>query len=167
MENKYALSQCIASVLIKNKFKLVVAESCTGGGLAQELTCVSGSSQWFDRGFVTYSNQSKIEMLGVLSSTLSEYGAVSEQVAREMALGALRHSHADISLSITGVAGPTGGSPEKPVGLVCFGLARREGHCETRKTQFFGGRKNVRDCSVVFAMRWILEAFSFVHDNFF
>src|SRR5213076_2596431 len=105
---------------------LVTAESCTGGWVAQAATAIAGSSAWFERGFVTYSNAAKEEMLGVRRETLARHGAVSEPVAEEMALGALAHSHASFALAVTGVAGPSGGSAEKPVGTVCFAWAAAE-----------------------------------------
>ena len=123
--------------------KLTTAESCTGGMLSAAITDVAGSSAIFDRGFVTYSNAAKVEMLGVRESTLDQHGAVSEQVAAEMASGALAHSGADIAISITGIAGP-GGSDHKPEGRVCFGIAMSGG--ATATTMEFGaiGRENVR-----------------------
>lgn len=126
---------------------IATAESCTGGMVAVALTDVPGSSAVVERGFVTYSNQAKIEMLGVSRDTLSEYGAVSEEVAREMADGALARSPADIAVSITGIAGP-GGSEHKPEGRVCFGLARA-GHVTQTQTCDFGaqGRQRVRELS--------------------
>ena len=122
---------------------LTTAESCTGGMLSAAITDVAGSSAIFDRGFVTYSNAAKVEMLGVLETTLDQHGAVSEQVAAEMARGALAHSGADIAISITGIAGP-GGSDHKPEGRVCFGIAMSGG--ATATTMEFGaiGRENVR-----------------------
>ncbi len=116
----------LAELLIKFNKQMSVAESCTGGWVAKELTDLSGSSAWFERGFVTYSNQAKHEMLGVLESTLDTYGAVSEETVTEMAIGALKNSHADFSLSVSGIAGPTGGSVEKPVVLVWFSWATQE-----------------------------------------
>src|SRR4051794_15413159 len=114
-----SLAQKIGARLQASRQKLVTAESCTGGGAAQVVPSVAGSSEWFERGFVTYSNEAKQESLGVPSETLRKHGEVSEETAREMALGALRHSKGTVALSITGVAGPAGGSPSKPVGTVC------------------------------------------------
>ena len=116
------LSRCRAKGLM-----LATAESCTGGMIAAALTDIAGSSAVVDRGFVTYSNEAKMEMIGVHAETLAAHGAVSEETATEMAAGALTHSRAGIAVSVTGIAGPDGGSPEKPVGLVCFGIARK-GH---------------------------------------
>ena len=136
---------------------LATAESCTGGWVAQALTAVAGSSAWFERGFVTYSNAAKEELLGVRAETLARHGAVSEETAREMALGALQRSHASVALAITGVAGPSGGTPDKPVGTVCFawsgaGLAAR---AETR--HFAGDREAVRRQSVEHSLERLLE----------
>jgi nicotinamide-nucleotide amidase len=130
---------------------LTGAESCTGGLIAATITSVSGSSSWFDRGFVTYSNEAKMTMLGVKRRTLDAHGAVSEETAREMAAGALANSNATIAFSVTGVAGPTGGSPKKPVGMVCFGFATKN---ETRTTtqHFQGDRAAVREQSVEFVL---------------
>ncbi|WP_423063853.1 CinA family protein [Candidiatus Paracoxiella cheracis] len=155
--NNYPLSRRLGLALKDAGMKLALAESCTGGGMARVITRVPGSSAWFDRGFVTYSNESKIEMLGVDPKNLEQYGAVSEQVAREMALGALKHSHADITASITGVAGPGGGTPEKPVGTVWIGVALKNGQVECRKVFFESGRKHVRVCAIAFALNWLYE----------
>jgi nicotinamide-nucleotide amidase len=139
---------------------LACAESCTGGWVAQTVTAVSGSSEWFDRGFVTYSNAAKQDMLGVPEATLARHGAVSEPTARAMAEGALAHSLADVTLSITGIAGPTGGTPEKPVGLVWFGWARGKGgrvdEVRTDSRVFPGDREAVRRQAVVFALEGML-----------
>lgn len=135
---------------------LVTAESCTGGWVAQEVTSIAGSSEWFERGYVTYSNAAKREALGVRKATLVRHGAVSEPTAREMARGALRRSRGTIAVSITGIAGPAGGSPGKPVGTVCFAWAQgRKIRSETRR--YKGGRRNVRRQSVVHALRGVLK----------
>ena len=135
---------------------LVTAESCTGGWVAQAVTSVAGSSAWFERGYVTYSNAAKQEALGVRKATLVRYGAVSEQTAREMARGALRKGRGSIALSVTGIAGPGGGSPGKPVGTVCFAFARgRKIRSETKR--FKGNRNSVRRQSVVQALRGVLK----------
>ena len=144
-------------MLARKKLVLALAESCTGGGLAYQFTSVPDSSSWFDRCFVTYSNASKVEMLGVNPKTLEKYGAVSSQIAEEMAKGAIKHSHSDISLSITGIACPDGGSVEKPVGMVFFGLADRHGLCQSRLAHFTSGRKQIRDDSITFGLQWLLE----------
>jgi nicotinamide-nucleotide amidase len=136
--------------------KLVTAESCTGGWVAQTVTSIAGSSDWFERGFVTYSNASKQELLGVRRPTLKKHGAVSEETAREMALGALARSKAGVALAVTGIAGPSGGSPDKPVGTVCFAWADRRGaRSETR--HFAGDRESVRRQSVVHALEGVLR----------
>jgi len=136
---------------------LVTAESCTGGWVSQAVTAIAGSSEWFERGFVVYSNAAKEELLGVRRETLQRYGAVSEQTARELALGALARSKGTISVAVTGVAGPSGGSAAKPVGFVCFAWATKAGaKSETRN--FAGDREAVRRQSVVRALEGVLEA---------
>jgi nicotinamide-nucleotide amidase len=123
---------------------LALAESCTGGMVACAITNTAGSSAWFDRGFVTYSNLSKVEMLGVSLATLDTLGAVSEQTAQEMALGALQFSQATIAGSVTGIAGPSGGSRQKPVGTICFAWVHKDGQIK-RSTQLFrGDRAQIR-----------------------
>lgn len=140
--------------LLKNqRYTLVTAESCTAGLLAAEITSVSGSSDWFDRGFVTYSNLSKQEMLSVKAETLEKFGAVSEDTAREMAEGALQKSAATISLSVTGIAGPDGGTPNKPVGTVCFGWASKGLFDPFTMVQHFeGDRSSIRQQATQFAL---------------
>lgn len=133
------------------------AESCTGGWIGQAITAVSGSSAWYDRGFVTYSNAAKQEMLGVSAETLAVHGAVSEATVREMAQGALAASGADLAVAVSGVAGPTGGTPDKPVGLVCLAWALRGGALEARTLRFDGDREQVRRSSVEAALRGLLE----------
>ena len=136
---------------------LVTAESCTGGWVAQAVTAIAGSSDWFERGFVTYSNDAKRELLGVRAATLARHGAVSERTAREMASGALRRSQGSLSVAVTGIAGPGGGTPAKPVGTVCFAWQRKNGrrHSETRR--FAGNRKSVRKQSVIHALKGVLK----------
>ena len=137
------------------------AESCTGGLLAAAITSVPGSSAWFDRGFVTYSNDAKVSLLRVNPETLERFGAVSEETALEMAAGALQAApRADFAISTTGIAGPDGGTAGKPVGMVCFGFARRtaDGVVTRADTQVFkGNREQVRDASVGFALARALE----------
>ena len=130
------------SFLSRSQF-LTTAESCTGGWVSMLITSVAGSSQWFDRGFVTYSNEAKQEMLAVNSQVIEIHGAVSEETARHMVLGAVEHSHAQAGLSVTGIAGPGGGSDEKPVGTVCFGWLV-DGQCETETCHFSGDREDIR-----------------------
>src|SRR5213595_1511788 len=135
---------------------LATAESCTGGLVAAAITDVSGSSGWFERGFVTYSNEAKSTMLGVPARLVRDHGAVSEEVARAMAEGALLNSRAQVALSVTGVAGPNGGTPEKPVGMVCFGWSNRiTTHTETQR--FRGDRGQIRRQAAEHAMRGLLE----------
>ncbi|MFT4059573.1 MAG: CinA family protein [Legionella sp.] len=138
------LIQEIATLLKEKNWQLVTAESCTGGLVASFLTEIPGSSDWFERGFVTYSNLAKEEMLAVPSILLDEFGAVSEPVAASMALGALKHSAGQIAVSITGIAGPDGGSAEKPVGTVCFGWVAQGVNAKTVRKQFHGGRQEIR-----------------------
>ena len=153
------LAREVGHALKKHEFKLATAESCTGGGAAQLVTSVAGSSEWFDRGFVTYTNVSKREMLGVKTTTLSRFGAVSEQTAREMADGAIAHSHAQAALAITGIAGPGGGTPEKPVGTVCFAWAGKKRATRSVKHHFTGDREAVRRQSIAVALQGLLEFF--------
>ena len=147
----------LAEQLTQRGWMLATAESCTGGWIAKCCTDVAGSSAWFDRGFITYSNAAKQDMLGVRAETLAQYGAVSEAVVAEMATGALRHSQAHIAVAVSGIAGPSGGSPEKPVGTVCFAWAMRNGEILTKTCQFAGDREAVRWQSVVFALNGILQ----------
>lgn len=142
------LAAKLGAALQHKGWKLALAESCTGGMAAQYITAIPGSSTWFERGFVTYSNESKIEMLGVSPTTLERHGAVSEQTARAMALGALNHSHADVAAAITGIAGPDGGTPDKPVGTVCFAWTDRSGAIASATILFKGDRNTVRKQSV-------------------
>ncbi len=153
-------AEAVLSAARKAGLKIATAESCTGGMVSAALTDVAGSSDVFERGFVTYSNEAKAQMLSVRDKTLATYGAVSEEVAREMALGALQHSYGTLAVSVTGVAGP-GGSEHKPEGRVCFGLAR-EGGVTTTETIEFGplGRAEVRAASCVYALDLLLKAAS-------
>lgn len=138
----------------QKNFKLVTAESCTGGLLSALFTEISGSSKVFDRGFVTYSNDAKIQMIEVKKETLEKFGAVSEEVAKEMALGALKNSAADIAISITGIAGPDGGSAEKPVGLVYIACAKKN-QITIRKFNFSGDRSEVRKSALIAALEML------------
>jgi nicotinamide-nucleotide amidase len=157
----------LADVCISNSQQVVTAESCTGGLVAKLITDLAGSSQWFERGFVTYSNLAKEQMLGVDEQLLMNDGAVSESVASAMAKGALMHSQAHFSLSITGIAGPGGGTKSKPVGLVCFGWGcydlqnnehqNNEIIVKTSSQQFSGDRESVRNKSAFFALESLLE----------
>ena len=135
---------------------LATVESCTGGGIAHAVTRIAGSSAWFDRSFVTYSNLAKQQMVDVDINLLNTYGAVSEQVAAEMAKGGLANSSATLSLSVTGIAGPDGGSVYKPVGTVCFGRADKNS-VQTTTRQFDGDREAVRNASILFALNeWLM-----------
>lgn len=147
----------VGRALAERRWRLATAESCTGGLVAGAITDVAGSSEWFDRGFVTYSNEAKVELLGVAPATLARCGAVSEATVREMVAGALAHSRADIAVAVTGVAGPAGGAPDKPVGLVWFAWAVRDGPVDAESRRFEGDRAAVRDASVGAALRGILE----------
>ncbi|MBI2801745.1 MAG: nicotinamide-nucleotide amidase [Gammaproteobacteria bacterium] len=150
------LALALGDALNKKKWTLATAESCTGGWVTQAVTAIAGSSAWFDRGFVTYSNEAKHEMLGVALATIVEHGAVSSATAEAMARGALIHSPAALAVSITGVAGPTGASSTKPVGTVWFGFAVRDGVTMTRHRVFAGDRHAVRIQAVEFALRGLL-----------
>jgi nicotinamide-nucleotide amidase len=152
------LAQQLGEALQANGLMVATAESCTGGWVAEAITDIAGSSRWFERGFVTYSNEAKQEMLEVSVETLARFGAVSEAVVKEMARGALDYSHAGISVAVSGVAGPGGGSSEKPVGTVWFAWALRAGGREwTAQEYFLGDRRAVRRQSVVRALRGLLD----------
>ena len=150
----------IASHLIATQTMVAVAESCTGGLLAGALTELPGSSAWFDCGLVTYSNQAKQALLGVTENMLALHGAVSEETAQAMAEGMLKNSQASISLAITGIAGPDGGTAEKPVGTVWFALARKNAVTITRLKQFHGSRNRIRNNAVRFALRLLSGSLS-------
>ena len=151
------LATLVGGRLKAKGLKLATAESCTGGWVAQAVTSISGSSEWFDRGFVTYSNDAKCEMLGVRAETLAAHGAVSEHTAREMAAGALARSSAGAAVAVTGVAGPTGGSSEKPVGTVCFAWACAGAVVESETRRFEGDRDAIRRQSVIRSLQGLLE----------
>ena len=151
------LSVRVGAALLERKSMLACAESCTGGWVSEVVTATAGSSQWFERGFVTYSNAAKQELLGVKADTLRQDGAVSEAVVREMAAGALRRSHAQAALAISGVAGPSGGSPGKPVGTVCFAWVLQGGEPTAETLHFSGDREAVRKQSVVYALQGLLR----------
>ena len=153
--NELALDLGIA--LTARGWMAATAESCTGGLIAGAITDVSGSSGWFERGFVTYSNEAKIELLGVRPETLSRFGAVSEETARAMVAGALERSHADVAVAVTGVAGPTGGTPEKPVGLVWLAWGIRGGAVEAVSHRFPGNRAAVREATVAVALDGLIK----------
>jgi nicotinamide-nucleotide amidase len=150
------LVERLATQLQQRQWMLATAESCTGGLIAAACTDLSGSSNWFERGFVSYSNAAKNELLGVEDALIERHGAVSEDVARAMAAGALAHSRAQVAVAVTGVAGPTGGTPDKPVGLVWFGYAL-PGQLLTEKMHFPGDRAAVRAATVHHALSRLLE----------
>ncbi len=151
------LAARVGALLLTNGQRLATAESCTGGWVGECLTAIAGSSAWFDRGYITYSNQAKVDLLGVEPATLAAHGAVSEATAAAMASGAQRASRADWALAITGVAGPGGGSPARPVGTVCFAWAGPDDvlACETQ--QFTGDRRAIRAQSVAHALFGLLS----------
>jgi nicotinamide-nucleotide amidase len=154
------LVKAVAQLLQKQRLKLTTAESCTGGGLAYWLTSLSGSSNWFERGFVTYSNIAKTELLNVSPDMFSQFGAVSEEVALAMAKGALSHSHADIAIATTGIAGPTGGSAQKPVGTVWIAWVanKRLTLPHLAKTSLFtGNRHSIREQSIIQSLQGLLR----------
>ena len=161
------LTEQLADVLLQHGWMLATAESCTGGMIASRCTDLSGSSNWFERGFVTYSNEAKHEMLGVDSALIAEHGAVSEAVAQAMALGALRHSRAQVSVAVTGVAGPTGGSVDKPVGTVWLAwatpsdtgptLGAETAWIKTERMHFTGDRAAVREATAQHAITTLLN----------
>ena len=158
MDKKIAtLAGEVAAVLTEQKLTLAVAESCTGGGLCQTLTDIPGSSAWFDRGFITYSNQAKIDMLKVSPTLLEQNGAVSFEAARAMVDGVHEHSQAELAIAITGIAGPGGGTAEKPVGTVFFGIGQKGQAVKIDKRRFKGGREEVRARSVEFVLKALLK----------
>jgi len=153
------LAERVLAEARKRGLKIATAESCTGGMVSAALTDIAGSSDVFERGFVTYSNDAKQEMLGVAAATIATHGAVSTQTARAMAEGAIHNSRADIAVAITGVAGPGGGSAEKPVGLVCFAIARKGQATLERRQQFIdGGRSAIRLDATRMALDMLLES---------
>ncbi|RYF16793.1 MAG: CinA family protein [Comamonadaceae bacterium] len=151
-----ALVEALAQALLARGWRLAAAESCTGGLIAAACTELSGSSNWFDRGFVTYSNEAKAEMLGVDPALIAQQGAVSEVVARAMAFGAVRHAQAQVGVAVTGIAGPTGGTPQKPVGTVWFGF-QVDGQLSSETCRFDGDRAAVREATVQHALRRLVE----------
>jgi nicotinamide-nucleotide amidase len=147
----------VGGLLLERNHMLVTAESCTGGWVAKCITDIAGSSAWFDRGFVTYSNRAKQDMLGVTAETLEDHGAVSEATVSEMARGALTHSAADIAVAVSGIAGPGGGAPGKPVGTVWFAWLVSGGTPRVETRQFTGDREAVRRQSVVCALEGLVD----------
>ena len=151
------IAQEVKEIFVKKKLKFSVAESCTGGMVSEMLTAISGSSQYFDRGFVTYTNKSKEELLRVKNKTLAKFGAVSSETATEMVEGVLDNSDCDIAVSITGIAGPTGGTESKPVGTVFIGIGDRNNRIEIRQNQFWGNREQIRKFSATSALFRVLK----------
>ena len=147
----------VGVALAQQGLLLATAESCTGGLLGQTITSIAGSSSWYDRGFITYATGSKHEMLGVSNSTLEQYGAVSEQTASEMAAGVITHSHAQVAVSITGIAGPDGGTAEKPVGMICFAWMMKDGLACAETRYFTGYREEIRRRSVAEALQGVID----------
>lgn len=151
------LAAQLGAALHAHGMMLATAESCTGGAVASAVTEIAGSSAWFERGFVTYSNQAKVEMLGVSSDTLARFGAVSEATVREMVEGALRNSQAQISLAVSGIAGPGGGTADKPVGTVWFAWGVKNGVSVARLHQLSGNRADIRAQAVRIALQGVLH----------
>ena len=159
-DSLYEFALKIGAALSDHGYSLATAESCTGGWIAKAITDVPGSSGWFERGFITYSNRSKTEQLGVTAALISEYGAVSAQVVEAMARGALKYSPADIAVAVSGIAGPEGGSPEKPVGTVWFAWAIRadgQNRVHSERSHFGGSREEVRYAAAEHGLSGILE----------
>jgi nicotinamide-nucleotide amidase len=150
-----ALAESVLAACRNLGWHLATAESCTGGLVVAALTAIAGSSDVVERGFVTYSNEAKIEMLAVPSDTIAAHGAVSAQTAAAMARGAVRRAPADVAVSITGITGPGGGSPQKPVGLVYLGVARRDGACRVERRVFPGDRGEIRQAALVEALQML------------
>lgn len=146
------LASELGQLLLRKKCSITTAESCTGGGLAYWLTAIAGSSAYVDRGFVTYSNKAKQQLLGVRSATLLQFGAVSEETVREMAEGAAKVAAAQVAVAISGVAGPGGGSAAKPVGTVCFGFVV-QGKVSTQRLLFNGDRQHIRQQAIDHALQ--------------
>jgi len=151
------LAAQVGGALKSHGLKLATAESCTGGGVAQAITGVAGSSAWFERGFVTYSNLAKQQMLDVSEATLGQHGAVSEAVVREMVAGALANSAAQVALAVSGIAGPEGGTPDKPVGTVWFAWGLKHGATHAQRHQINGSRAEVRAQSVHIALQGMID----------
>lgn len=155
-QDAFQLATDLGAQLLRAHRKVSAVESCTGGGIAQAITAVAGSSQWFERGFVTYADTAKTEMVGVPRALLDRHGAVSVEVAAAMADGGMTVSGADYCIAVTGVAGPDGGSVDKPVGTVCFGWAAREQQTQTAQLHFTGDRHAVREQSIAHALAGLL-----------
>ena len=156
-EELHQLACELADKLRARGWMLATAESCTGGWVGQLITALPGSSQWYERGFITYANAAKIEMLGVPAELIETLGAVSEETAAAMAAGALKYSHAQTALAISGIAGPGGGTPQKPVGLVCYGWALADGTVMSSTCRLDGDREEIRSRAAAAAMRGLIE----------
>jgi nicotinamide-nucleotide amidase len=156
-ENLDQLAADVGAALKQRGWLLATAESCTGGGIGEAITRIAGSSQWFDRGFITYSNHAKQDMLGVSPQTILQFGAVSEETAREMARGALERSRANIAVAVTGIAGPDGGSPLKPVGTVCIAWVVKDSPVAAKTFHFDGTREQVRYLTIEAALQGICD----------
>jgi nicotinamide-nucleotide amidase len=156
LQNLTAITQQIGEILCKKNAKLTTAESCTGGGISMAITAVSASSRWFEFGFVTYANTAKQKLLGVSQETLDHYGAVSEQVVREMAQGAIQHSNADYAIAVSGIAGPDGGTEQKPVGTVwiCWQAPQQ---IWTQKFMLKGDRQAIRTAAIKNSLQQLLQ----------
>ena len=162
IDPQHQFARTLAHTLIERRWKIALAESCTGGLVCATLTDLAGSSDWFERGYITYSNAAKTECLDVPAETIQSFGAVSEQVAAAMANGARLKADVNVAISITGIAGPTGGSPDKPVGTVCFGWSIKQQVGDDVKTititkQFSGDRQTVREQACDFALSKLLD----------
>jgi nicotinamide-nucleotide amidase len=156
-EELHQLAGELGEILRARGWMLATAESCTGGWVGQLVTSLPGSSEWYERGFITYANAAKTEMLGVPADTLESFGAVSEETASAMAAGALAHSHAQAALAISGIAGPGGGTRQKPVGLVCYGWALADGTVMSSTCRLDGDREEIRSRAVAAALRGLIE----------
>ena len=154
--NLFVLCRKLGQLCDAKETRIALAESCTGGMLSSLLTEVAGSSSWFNGAAIVYSNLAKENILGVDQNLIISRGAVSEDVAKAMAQGALEKLHADLAMSITGIAGPSGGTKEKPVGMVCFALADKKDGVQSKTMHFTGGRANVRRCACLFVLDWLM-----------
>lgn len=153
----YRLAEEVGEALKDRGLMLATAESCTGGWISEAVTMVPGSSDWFERGFVTYTYISKREMLGVKEATLGKHGAVAEEIVREMVAGALARSHAQVAVAVSGVAGPGGGTPDKPVGTVCLAWGMKDGEARSETARYLGDREAIRRQAVERALRGVIE----------
>ena len=152
-----ALAEAVLAACRSRRWRVATAESCTGGLVAAALTAISGASEVFERAFVTYSNEAKIEMLAVPRLTIASHGAISAETAEAMARGAVRRAPADVAVSVTGIAGPRGATPQKPVGLVYLGVARRDGACRVERRVFSGDRSAIRHAALVKALQMLRD----------